>query len=155
MKAYLSRSRPRTDMSERDSDSVPGWEARFPLVPVGCGFPDPPDPDEEEDTGGGPGDKRGPEERDSARESRDSLDTLDVSELFTLFSIVSHSFLGDNKPESREKELVRRIKIISSFVPESKIGLFWSLHLLHFYNLTGLTLLITKDELIYVVEYIY
>ena len=76
-------------------------------MPVGCGFPDPPDPDEEEeDTGGGAGDKRGPEERDSARESRDSLDTLDVSELFTLFSIVSHSFLGDNKPESREKELV-------------------------------------------------
>ena len=64
-------------MSERDSDSVPGWEARFPLVPVGCGLLDGPDPDEEEeDTGGGPGDKRGPEERDSARESRDSLDTL-------------------------------------------------------------------------------
>ena len=110
MKAYLSRSSPRTDMSERDSDSVPGWEARFPLVPVGCGLLDGPDPDEEEeDTGGGPGDKRGPEERDSARESRDSLDTLDVSELFTLFSIVSHSFLGDNKPGNSEKELVRRI----------------------------------------------
>jgi hypothetical protein len=86
-------------MSERDSDSVPGWDARFPLVPVGCGLFDGPDPEEEEeDTGGGPGDKRGPEERDSARESRDSLDTLDVSELF---SIVSHSFLGDNKPELR------------------------------------------------------
>ena len=59
---------------------------------------------DEEDTGGGPGDKRGPEERDSARESRDSLDTLDVSELF--FSIVSHSFLGDNKPGKEEKDLV-------------------------------------------------
>ena len=60
---------------------------------------------DEEDTGGGPGDKRGvPEERDSARESRDSLDTLDVSELF--FSIVSHSFLGDNKPGKEEKKLV-------------------------------------------------
>ena len=104
MKAYLSRSSPRTDMSERDSDSVPGWDARFPLVPVGCGLVDGPDPDdEEEDTGGGPGDKRGPEERDSARESRDSLDTLDVSELF---SIVSHSFLGDNKPGKEEKKLV-------------------------------------------------
>ena len=104
MKAYLSRSSPRTDMSERDSDSVPGWEARFPRVPVGWGALEP-----DEDTGGGPGDKRGPEERDSARESRDSLDTLDVSELFTLFSIdVSHSFLGDNKPEKkREEELVR------------------------------------------------
>ena len=106
MKAYLSRSSPRTDMSERDSDSVPGWDARFPLVPVGCGLFDGPDPDDEEDedTGGGPGDKRGPEERDSARESRDSLDTLDVSELF--FSIVSHSFLGDNKPGKEEKKLV-------------------------------------------------
>ena len=105
MKAYLSRSSPRTDMSDRDSDSVPGWEARFPRVPVGCGFPD---PVEEEDTGGGGGERRGPEERDSARESRDSLDTLDVSELFTLFSIdVSHSFLGDNKPEKgRGEELV-------------------------------------------------
>ena len=101
MKAYLSRSSPRTDMSERDSDSVPGWEARFPRVPVGWGALE---PDEEEDTGGGPGDKRGPEERDSARESRDSLDTLDVSELF--FSIVSHSFLGDNKPGKEEKKLV-------------------------------------------------
>ena len=111
MKAYLSRSSPRTDMSERDSDSVPGWEARFPLVPVGCGLLDGPDPDdEEEDTGGGPGDKRGPEERDSARESRDSLDTLDVSELFTLFSIVSHSFLGDNKPERGRERLVKTCK---------------------------------------------
>ena len=99
MKAYLSRSSPRTDMSERDSDSVPGWEARFPRVPVGWGALEP-----DEDTGGGPGDKRGPEERDSARESRDSLDTLDVSELF--FSIVSQSFLGDNKPGKEEKKLV-------------------------------------------------
>ena len=113
MKAYLSRSSPRTDMSERDSDSVPGWDARFPLVPVGCGLVGGPDPDdEEEDTGGGPGDKRGPEERDSARESRDSLDTLDVSELF---SIVSHSFLGDNKPGNRKKELVRRIDHYKSY----------------------------------------
>ena len=119
MKAYLSRSSPRTDMSERDSDSVPGWDARFPLVPVGCGLFDGPDPDdeEEEDTGGGPGDKRGPEERDSARESRDSLDTLDVSELFTLFSIVSHSFLGDNKPGNRKKELVRQIDHYKSYFP--------------------------------------
>ena len=98
MKAYLSRSSPRTDMSERDSDSVPGWEARFPRVPVGWGALE-----LDEDTGGGPGDKRGPEERDSARESRDSLDTLDVSELF---SKVSHSFLGDNKPGKEEKKLV-------------------------------------------------
>ena len=105
MKAYLSRSSPRTDMSERDSDSVPGWEARFPRVPVGWGALE---PDEEEDTGG-PGDKRGPEERDSARESRDSLDTLDVSELF--FSIVSHSFLGDNKPGKEEKKLVLPIGV--------------------------------------------
>ena len=104
MKAYLSRSSPRTDMSERDSDSVPGWEARFPRVPVGWGALE---LDEEEDTGGGPGDKRGPEERDSARESRDSLDTLDVSELF--FSIVSHSFLGDNKPGKEEKKFMARL----------------------------------------------
>ena len=116
-------------MSERDSDSVPGCEARLPLVPVGCGGPgavvvaleDPEDPDEEdEDTGGGgTGDKRGPEERDSARESRDSRDTLDVSELF---SKVSHSFLGDNKPERGRERLVetcvcefyckRRLKIV-------------------------------------------
>ena len=129
MKAYLSRSSPRTDISERDSDSVPGCEARLPLVPVGCGGPgavvlaleDPEDPDEEdEDTGGGgTGDKRGPEERDSARESRDSRDTLDVSELF---SKVSHSFLGDNKPEKGRERLVetcecefyckRRLKIV-------------------------------------------
>ena len=104
MKAYLSRSSPRTDMSDRDSDSVPGWEARFPRVPVGCGFPD---PDPEEDTGGGGGERRGPEERDSARESRDSLDTLDVSELF---SKVSHSFLGDNKPERGRERLVKTCK---------------------------------------------
>ena len=50
-------------MSERDSDSVPGWEARFPRVPVGCGFPDPVD-EEEEDTGGGGGESRGPEDRE-------------------------------------------------------------------------------------------
>ena len=101
----------------------------MPLVPVGCGGPgavvvpleDPEDADEEdEDTGGGgTGDKRGPEERDSARESRDSRDTLDVSELF---SKVSHSFLGDNKPEKGRERLVetcvcefyckRRLKIV-------------------------------------------
>ena len=85
----------------------------MPLVPVGCGgggtvvvpLEDPEDPDEEdEDTGGGgTGDKRGPEERDSARESRDSRDTLDVSELF---SKVSHSFLGDNKPERGKERLI-------------------------------------------------
>ena len=98
-------------------------------MPVGCGGPgavvvpleDPEDADEEdEDTGGrGTGDKRGPEERDSARESRDSRDTLDVSELF---SKVSHSFLGDNKPEKGRERLVetcvcefyckRRLKIV-------------------------------------------
>ena len=82
----------------------------MPLVPVGCGGPgavvvplEDPDEEDEDTGGGGTGDKRGPEERDSARESRDSRDTLDVSELF---SKVSHSFLGDNKPERGRERLV-------------------------------------------------
>ena len=82
----------------------------MPRVPVGCGGPgavvvllEDPEEEDEDTGGGGTGDKRGPEERDSARESRDSRDTLDVSELF---SKVSHSFLGDNKPERGRERLV-------------------------------------------------